>query len=180
MSYEYIKNKIDNRAIDWSLVGYLSQPVRTQLADIFLGGLMLDRKRITRAVNRLSSAGEEATPIDQEIRAALAKVKNGQLPGPTWIAELFDGLLDTGVRFSAELLLFRKSLFTIIGVISEIAPPFSVDKSFFVSFFKYFSLDSPKRLYALPFSHNYRTHLSNYDLLLLYVQSPLVVARYLR
>lgn len=166
--------------IDWSLVGYLSWPVRTQLTDIFLGGLTLDQKRITRAVNRLSTAGEDATPIDQEIRAALAKVKNGQLPGPTWIAELFDGLMDTGLRFSAELLLFRKSLFTITGVISEIAPRFSVDKTFFVSFFKYFSLDYPKRLYALPLSHNFRTHLSNYDLLRLYVQTPLVLARYLR
>ncbi len=166
--------------IDWSLIGYLSRPVRTQLTDIFLGGLTLDRKRITRAVNRLSDAGDEARPIDQEIRAALAKVKNGQLPGPTWIVELFDGLLNTGVRFSAELLLFRKSLFTITGVISEIAPRFSVDRTFFLSFFKYLSLDSPKRLYALPFSRNYRTNLSNYDLLLLYVQSPLVLARYLR
>lgn len=129
--------------IDWSLIGYLSRPLGTQLTDIFLGGLTLDRKRITRAASRLSNAGEETTPIDQKIRAARVKVKNGQLPGSTWIAELFDDLLDTGVRFSADLLLFRKSLFTISGVVSEIAPRFSVDKTFFVSFFKYLSLDSP-------------------------------------
>ena len=61
------------------------------------------------------------------IDASIDKVRKGRLPGPTSMGELFDSLLGAGVRFPADLLLFRKSLFTIKGVVNDIDPGFSID-----------------------------------------------------
>lgn len=164
--------------LDWALVGRLTKRQRELLAHMMWAGLTLDKRKIRRAMNALALDVRDKKAARNAIDEALQKVRAGRLPGPTWVGELFDGLLGAGVHFPADLLLFRKSLFTIKGVINDIDPEFSIDKEFLLTFAKFMVREFPKRFARLPFSREYRSQLSNIDLIRTYLNSPLIVARY--
>lgn len=164
--------------LDWALVGRLDKRQRELLAHMMWAGLTLDARRLRRAMDALAIDVRNRPDARRVIDESLAKVKKGRLPGPTWMGELFDGLLGAGVQFPADLLLFRKSLFTIKGVLNDVDPDFSIDREFLTAFARVLVREAPKRLLSLPFSREFRTQLSNLDLIRAYLNSPAILARY--
>ncbi|MCH7958965.1 MAG: AarF/ABC1/UbiB kinase family protein [Candidatus Hydrogenedentes bacterium] len=164
--------------LDWALVGRLTKRQREDLAAIMWGALRLDVNRVRKAIRSLSTEIQDTKNVSTVIASALRQVRKGRIPGPTWLGELFDALLSNGVQFPADLLLFRKSLFTIKGVIFDIDPNFSIDREFFLSFLRVFAGEFPRRLRTLPFSRDFKSQLSNLDLIRSYLASPLSLARY--
>ncbi len=164
--------------LDWALVGRLTKRQREWLAHIMWAGLSLDRRRMRRAMNALATNVRDRKAARKSIDESIEKLRKGRLPGPTWMGELFDGLLGAGVQFPAELLLFRKSLFTIKGVVNDIDPDYSIDKEFLLTFAKYLLREFPRRFRSLPFSREFRTQLSNLDILRTYVNTPAILAKY--
>lgn len=164
--------------LDWALVGRLTKRQREMMAHMMWAGITLDRRRLRRAIDMLALQVRDVKAMLKAMDKSLSQVRKGRLPGPNWLGELFDGLLGAGVQFPADLLLFRKSLFTIKGVVNDIDPDFSIDKEFLTTFAKYLLREAPRRFRMLPFSREYRSQLSNLDLLRTYLSSPLILAKY--
>jgi hypothetical protein len=91
---------------------------------------------------------------------------------------LDDASLSAGVRFSSELLLYRKSVLTVEGVVMDISSQTSIDHVLPAAAAQQFLRELPPRAFALPGSRHFGTHLSNLDLLSLYWGGPMAATRF--
>lgn len=153
--------------LDWSLVGQLSQPARVAIVQIILGAVTLDAGRIVAVLENLS----ERQKIDQSallavVHSSLKQIRQGQLPGLTWLLDLLDGAVQTArLRVAGDLMLLRKSLHVLDGVLATMcAGQFQMDGVLLAEFFKHFALEWPRRWFTLPSSREFATHLSSFDL----------------
>lgn len=168
--------------LDWSLIGRLTKRQRISLCKIILGAASLSESQIARAVAELSdeSPGREdiRDRLREPVRESLRSLREGRLPGPTWIAELMDGVLTSGVKFPADLLMLRKSLFTLHGVIEDISPGYALDRVFFAKALRYLLREWPFRVFAGLRSRDFATNVSNADLIRAYVSTPALFFNY--
>src|SRR5262249_30751242 len=81
--------------------------------------------------------------------------------------------------FPSNLVLFRKSLFTLEGVVKDIDPDCSIRRVFLREALLRLALEWPRRYISLPWSKAFATHLSNADLMRLYFGTPITLAKYL-
>src|SRR6185503_4187895 len=102
------------------------------------------------------------------VHESLRRVRREQIPGPSWFTGLFEELMANGVRFPSNLVLFRKSLFTLEGVVKDIDPNCSIRRVFLREALLRLALEWPRRYISLPWSKGFATHLSNADLMRLY------------
>ena len=152
--------------IDWALVGRLSKSDRVQFVQIALGALTLDRRRIVRAVIALSRSTPDPEILQDIVDRFLAKVRRGRLPGFAGLSSLLDEIVvSTSVRFPTRLLLFRKSLLTLEGVLRDLCPELPVDVALLAAVGRQLVRDAPRRLFAWPGRRDFGTHLSNLELL---------------
>lgn len=157
----------DLAILDWALVGHLSQRNREQLAQVMLSAQLLDAGGVCRAIERL---GESSTPdavrLRETVERSFAEMKSRSSPGFTWLTELLDAAaLTCGVRFGENLLLFRKTLLILQGVIADVSSEGSLDELLMSSTFNQLSREWPGR-FLLPFaSRGVGSRLSNFDLL---------------
>jgi hypothetical protein len=135
---------------------------------------------VTKAVRALSTAIDDEARVREAVRASLRHVRRDQIPGPSWFTNLFEDLMANGVRFPANLVLLRKSLFTLEGVVNDIDPSCSIRRVFLREALLRLALEWPRRYIAMPWSKSFATHISNADLVRLYLGTPITVARYLR
>lgn len=166
--------------LDWSLAGQIDKREREQMAEMFLGAISLSTRRVTKAVRRLATAVDDETLLRDVVRASLRRVRREQVPGPSWFTGLFEDLMANGVKFPANLVLLRKSLFTLEGVVKDVDPDCSIRRVFLREALLRLALEWPRRYIALPWSKSFATHISNADLVRLYLGTPLTLARYLR
>jgi ubiquinone biosynthesis protein len=167
--------------LDWSLVGRLEKRDRETLARITLGALRLSRRELTEGLLNLCDV-----PVDTESRAqirpvvdkALRRVRRGHLPGMPWLTDLLEDAAAQGLVFPPSLVLFRKSLFTLKGVLADIDPAQSADWLFLKEAAKHFAKELPSRWISFPFSRAHSTHVSNADLVRTYLSAPLTVGRF--
>ena len=94
------------------------------------------------------------------------------------ITLLDDATLSAGVQFSQDLLFFRKSVLTIEGLITDISTDTSFDHVLPASAAHQLYREGFSRSFAPPFSRGFGTHLSNLDLMSLYLGAPATAARY--
>jgi len=165
--------------IDWSLVGHLGKDVREQIVQIILGGATCDSKRIGRAVEALS----HATPDRSELRViaadSLRAVRNGGLPGLAWLTDLLDrAALSARVRFDDDLLLYRKTLLTLEGVIADLDGECPVDAILLAEATQRMIREWPRRFAQLPTSRAFSTHISSFDLAELIWSGPASLMRF--
>jgi ubiquinone biosynthesis protein len=110
--------------LDWALVEFLTREQRrhTLMLTIMLG--MRDEAGVLREIEALSQDPSASAP---EVRTLVSEFINSQavltLPRSLEAMRLLDTLGKRGVRFSAPLLMFRKALFTLDGVLRDIAGP---------------------------------------------------------
>ncbi|MCB2263986.1 MAG: phosphotransferase [Candidatus Thiosymbion ectosymbiont of Robbea hypermnestra] len=165
--------------LDWSLTGHLKKAERIHIMQLLLGALTLDAKRVAGEIEALAQAPVDRPTLRALVDKALGKLYAGEFPGFHWSQSLLDEVsLTAGVQFSRELLLYRKSILTIEGVITDISGKSSIGRVLPTSAIRQFLCELTARAMAPPTSRHFGTHLSNLDLLFLYWGGPAAATRF--
>jgi len=164
--------------LDWSLAGHLGKAEREHLVDAFLGAVQLDVEATVAAISRLALRIEDPQALRETVAQALEHIWHDQLPDTEWFTRLFEDLLAAGVQFSSEMLLFRKTLFILQGVLQEIDPECSSARVMVGEAMAWLLAEWPGRYLALPWSRAFASQLSNADLMRLYLGVPVTVGRF--
>jgi ubiquinone biosynthesis protein len=107
--------------LDWALAERLSLESRRQLALLAVTMVLQDRDGVRRAIRALRRTGGGDDLIDAAVDRFFDGLPPGHAPGMLDGMRLLDGVALQGVQFAAPLFLFRKSLFTLDGVLRDVA-----------------------------------------------------------
>lgn len=168
--------------IDWSLVGHLGVEHRMAIAQIVLAALTLRGERIVTALEGLARTRADRAALASVVRDHLRRVRRGTPPGMTWAVHLMDDVVQRArMRVAGDLMLFRKSLLTLEGVVAELgAGPTALDNAVAKAFFGCFAWEWLPRWFAPPWSREFGTRLSNVDIAETMLSLPSTAARYWR
>lgn len=160
--------------IDWSLSGTLPRDRRVRLVTVMLGILAENREMILDGVQALSSDGDEPPGAFRD-RAAAAVSRivatpafhDGGTARKAFV--LLDGLAMEGFRFPPDLLLFRKTFFTLEGVLFDLDPAFDIDAAMMGKMAELLLSEAPQRWASslFPFldrAENYRSLVTNLEI----------------
>ena len=167
--------------LDWSLAGTLSATDRIAVVQMFLAAITLDTDRL---VSILASLGDRERLDKERLRqvaeTSLKRVRRGQFPGMSWLIRLLDEAAQSAkLRVSADLMLFRKSLLTLEGVIAEVGErDGQIEKTLMIQFLRRFAVEWPQRWLRTPDSREFSTRLSNFDLTDTVLSYPATVTRF--
>jgi len=151
--------------LDWSLVGHLTSAHREQMAQVLLGAVTRDATRIARAIQTLSSGPAMESVLQRIVDDSLERLPWPHVPGMKWFLDLLDAAVVRGrVRFDPNLILFRKALLMLEGVLADVDPTFDADAEIAACVLGQFAHEWPMRCFAHPASRAFGTHLSNADL----------------
>jgi ubiquinone biosynthesis protein len=167
--------------LDWALAGRLDQRSLAQTMSILVAALQLDARGVLRALDALSLNRLDERRIGDTVHEALRRLRRGAVPGLGWLIGLLDqAAMQADARFPDELLLFRKSLLTLTGVIDDLAPGYLVGLDVVGAGLKQLAREVPQRALASPTSRRFATHLSNLDLLGLAFSGPALAGNFWR
>jgi ubiquinone biosynthesis protein len=167
--------------LDWSLVGRLRDADHIALVQLVLGALTFDAERIAATLVGLDERQRlDQTALPGIVRNWLCRIRQGHLPGFTWLMGLLDeAVASCGLRVGSDLLLFRKTIHTLEGIVDDIGPAESrIDDVLVGEFLGHFVREWPERWLAPPYSREFATGLSNADLAELWLSWPLTVTRF--
>jgi ubiquinone biosynthesis protein len=166
--------------LDWSLATTLAETRRVAFVQIILGAVTLDAGRIASALAMLAEPREvDPEAVMPVIHTALGRMREFRLPGLLWLTELLDNAVQVGVRFDAEMMLMRKILHTLEGVIADIgADRACIDAVLLGDFFTRMAIEWPHRWLVAPDSRAFVTRLSNADLAGVTMSMPLTAIRF--
>jgi ubiquinone biosynthesis protein len=167
--------------LDWSLVGSLGERDRVAIVQIMLGAIMLDAGRIAAILESLSAPERVPhPPLIAIVDAWLKRIRRGSFPGLSWLVGMLDEAVQTaGLRVGADLMLFRKSLHTLEGIIADIgAGKSQIDDILMSDFWRQFTSEWPRRWVSPPLSRQFATRLSNFDLTQTLLSTPAIAARF--
>ncbi len=167
--------------LDWSLVGLLREPERISIMQIMLAAMTFRAERIVAVLCGLS----KRQPIDlQALRSIVYKwierIREGHLPGFSSLTSLLDeAVRNAGLSFGADLMLFRKALHMVEGVVTDMAGGSGlIDQVLLREFIFHFSAEWPWRFLASPDSRSFATRISNTDLAELMLNFPWMAIRF--
>lgn len=163
--------------LDWALMTQLSKTQCEALVQIILGALCLNRVQVAQSIAQL---GRVRAPqkLQMAVSEALRQVRQGGFPGFDWLTGLLDGLASHAtVEFPEEFILFRKALLTLSSVVADISGQASIDSVLLGSGAVHFFRHLGTRLFAQAGSRHTGAHLSNVDLLGLWLGSPMTLMR---
>ena len=114
------------------------------------------------------------------VQRRLRRIRRGQFPGFSWLMGLLDeAAQDAGLRVNADLLLFRKSLYTLEGVVADVGEDRGqIDNVLTRQFLRHFVSEWPSRWLHLPNSRDFATRLSNADLTRAMLSYPATATRF--
>jgi ubiquinone biosynthesis protein len=166
--------------LDWSLVGTLGERERIAFAQMALGALTFDDQRLVTALEGLSDWGQIDRPaLASVVRAWLGHLRQGHFPGFTRLMGLLDDAVQSArLRVGADLLLFRKTLHTLEGVVADVGATDRIGTVLLDQFLTHLVAECPQRWLTLPGSRAFATRLSNADLAEAVLGWPLAVARF--
>ncbi len=153
--------------LDWSLVGFLGDRERVCLTQLLIGAVTQDSIRILKNLQDLGDKDRlNQTVLGEIVSRWLAQIKPGSFPGFSWVMGLLDDAVQqANLRINADLLLFRKTMHTLDGVINDISPAENpTQKVLLREFIGQFVREFPDRWFASPNSRNFATRLSNIDI----------------
>jgi ubiquinone biosynthesis protein len=152
--------------LDWSLVGWLGDAERVAVVQVLLAATALDAERIVALLEGLAGRPVDRSALESVVHAWLRRLRRGQFPGFTWLMGLLDEAVQAArLRVGADLLLFRKSLHTLEGVVADVGVGDGrVDAVLLGLFLRHFAVEWPQRWLAWPDSRAFATRLSNRDL----------------
>jgi ubiquinone biosynthesis protein len=159
--------------LDWSLVGHLTKDDRVQLTQVLIGAFTLDASRVCEAIDALAQGRTDAPSLSQIVHQHIALVSQGAFPGLSWVMRLLDeSVTRARCRFGGDLLMFRKVLQTLEGVVADVSPDCHPDRVLITAFMKQLVIEWVQRPLALPSSRHFSTHFSNIDLTQLLMSMP--------
>lgn len=167
--------------LDWSLVGRLSQRHRGAVVRIMLAALSLDRKVITEILSDLNISPHCSRPaLESVVRGRLQRIRQWHLPGITWLTGLLDEAVQSaGLGLEGDLVLFRKTLYSLQGVLTDIGAPAQLNDLVLVrEFVLQLIRELPARWIAPFSSRSFASRLSSADLLNLMLTFPLTLKRH--
>ena len=167
--------------LDWSLAGFLGAREREALVQVMLAAICLRPEKIATTLLSLDIRGQCDQALLKECVANwLRRMREGHMPGLSWLTGLLDEAVQTArLSLSSDLLMFRKSLLTLLGVLSEIgANGFDLDQIVMCEFLRSTVMEWPGRWLSSPNSRSFATRLSNLDIAETVLSSPLIAGRY--
>jgi len=160
--------------LDWSLAGYLTRSVRVKIVRLIKCIIAEDAGQIRRCLQDLAETGSEKNMLS---RTALWRNVSEWIMLPEYARYslmrkafwLLEQLSYEGVVFSPDLMLFRKAIFTLEGVLNDLYPRFNLDTVVFKYMASLLAQEMPQRMGNLMFlqadkAENYKSLLSNTDL----------------
>jgi len=166
--------------LDWSLVGHLGEADRSAISRLMAAALTFDADRILELVLGLARhVPAELNELRSVVAASLHELRRGRAAGLCWLVELLDRVTQqAGLRFPADLMMFRKTLYTLRGVAAEIGGDDAMldavmARQFAVSFVS----EWPARWFSAPASRDFATRLSNVDIGSTLAAMPLAAVR---
>lgn len=167
--------------LDWSLVGTLGVRERIAIVQILLGAITLDSDRIAAMLAQLADPERcDQQRIKSVVEVFVKQVRRGQFPGFSWLVGMLDASVqDAGLRFPVNMMLFRKSLHTLEGVIADVGEcGGQIDKTLSLEFLRHFAAEWPERWLQMPHSREFATRLSNLDVTHTLFSFPTTIARF--
>ncbi|MCG8450656.1 MAG: AarF/UbiB family protein [Pirellulales bacterium] len=176
---------IDGRLaiLDWSLVGWLEKRERIAIVQLLLAAVAHDPERMVGVLDKMAARGSvDRRKLQSIARTWLKQLRRGGLPGLGWLVSLLDeSVRNARLRLKPDLMLFRKSLYTLEGVVAEVgAGRGTFDRVLWLEFLRHLAVEWPRRWFSLPNSREFATCLSNFDLTKTILGVPLSAARYWR
>ncbi len=152
--------------LDWALVGRLSSWEREQLVQLVLRATLLDGSGICGAIEGLCvDRGCRTDRLLAIVERGLAELREMLIPTVSWLTRLLDSAAtDARARFSGDLLLFRKAVLMIDGVVSDLVGERFLDEFLTRSVIGQLTREWPTRAFMPPNSRAIGSRLSNLDL----------------
>jgi ubiquinone biosynthesis protein len=160
---------------DWSLAGSLGAESREAMVQLMLAAVSFDRERMRAIVQQLALYGRlDSSALDRILDRKLRVNRFSESMRFTWIVGLLDDAVqEAGLRTSADLMLFRKALHTIEGLVSELsAGDVRLDDVLLIDFIRQFTAEWPQRVFHSLDSRTLPTRISNADLIRLMFTMP--------
>lgn len=126
-----VPNSFDVALLDWTLAGHLSQRQRMQIMELLLGVMKRDNWTIARAIAGMVSALDTTQKIDrgylaEKIKHLVATEEHGDCDPLKTAFHLLEEMTMEGLVLPSELVLYRKSFFTLEGVLHDLSPDFTM------------------------------------------------------
>lgn len=164
--------------LDWSLSVELPKNERVSLLQLLLAGLKLDSSGVTQALSQLGIATDRQK-LRQVGNWAVAQIRDGTFPGFDWCLSVLDRAIEHGgLGLRAELALFRKSLFSLLALVEDVAPEAAADSVVVGAGLAKLAEELPFRTFTSPFSKDWNTHVSTAELINLCASWPMTAARF--
>ena len=165
--------------LDWSLTGALGEDERVAITQIVLGGVSLNSAQIRAALLSLALQQRvDETILKEVVEDWLRKVRTGSFPGFSWLTGMLDdAVLRARLRAGTDLILFRKTILTLEGVLADVSGSVQIDQLLPSLFLRRLIVEWPRRLLAPPWYRGLPTRLSTEDLALLIMRLPSTPAR---
>ncbi len=120
--------------LDWTLAGHLSKKQRTQVMELLLGIMKSDSWTLAEVIASMASASDME---EKKARGNLAETIENLLASEEYVDCdplkkafcLLEKMTMEGLVFPSELVLYRKSFFTLEGVLHDISPDFAMGES---------------------------------------------------
>jgi ubiquinone biosynthesis protein len=129
----YDQHRGELTVLDWALTDYLTRAERRHLAMLLFMIILRDPLGVCNAIQGLSSRkGRREKSKARIIRASVDRFMNTlpvkHVPGAVDAMNLLEQIAFDGIRLSTSLVMFRKALFTLDGILHDIgAPEFSIE-----------------------------------------------------
>ena len=112
--------------LDWALMEQLSRDLRRHLALLVIMTVLRNPGGVCQAIRSLATAADKRDPqkgrlIQERVERFFKELPYNRLAGSVDAMQLLDQIALQGVRFPASLAMFQKSLFTLDGVLHDIA-----------------------------------------------------------
>ena len=160
--------------VDWSLAGYLARRDRIQTVGLIQGLLKKDLTGMCNATMSLNQRASHTTHMPRKqlrdlILGWLHEPDHGRLPLVKQAFRLLEDLSKEGMMFPADLMLFRKAIFALEGVLHDLWPAFDMNAAIAQHMMGLIHEEFPVRMGNLFFPlsdrpENYRSLMSNQDL----------------
>ena len=117
---------------DWALTERLSREARRQIILLVLAVALRDERYIFKTIDRLcqddlSRDRAKASLVRRHVARFIRQLSPFTLPGVSHVLSLLDQIILSGVAVSGSLLMFRKVLFTLDGVLHDVVPGLPLD-----------------------------------------------------
>ena len=109
--------------LDWSLTGCLGEAERIAMTQVILGGLSLDASQVRSALRAvaLDQRVDEAA-LEAVVQHWMRRVRRGMFPGFSWLMSMLDdAVVRARLRAGTDLIMFRKVLLTLQGVLADVS-----------------------------------------------------------